>query len=311
MKFFFTTILLLLLLLNSFFAKAQQYNPLLKANTFWDIMISSSSEICYLESGGRYFLLGDTIISGNTYSIIREFPIVPINNPGPYCPPFIVNPNTSVISGFIREDTITQQVFVYDQSNDTDALLYDFNLTDGDTLNSVYAGQGASIIIDSVRTTTLLNGDLRKIFYYSDTWGNTCNQFQYYIEGIGSQVGLHFPLVYISCGSGGGLTCVKSNDIQLYGGQCVGTVGLKEEKVHEQLEIYPNPANEVLNISIAKDIDLTNASISLFDVMGKEILNRKIESNTTLIDVSQYTKGVYFYQIIHQEQQISGKLIIQ
>lgn len=297
MKSFFTTILLLLL--NSSFVKAQLYNPLLKANTFWDIMISSGSEICYLESGGRYFLLGDTILLGNTYSIIREFPIVPINNPGPYCPPFIVNPSTSIISGFIREDTITQQVFVYDQSNDTDALLYDFNLTDGDTLNSVYAGQGASIIIDSVRTTTLLNGDLRKIFYYSDTWGNTCNQFQYYIEGIGSQVGLHFPLVYISCGPDGGLTCVKSNDIQLYGGQCVGTVGLKEEKIDEQLEIYPNPFNNYFSVKSELNVEFDYKIYSIDGVLIQE--NKSFTNNKIPISLK---KGIYFLEVLNSDKKI-------
>ncbi|MBV6484617.1 MAG: hypothetical protein KFKLKKLM_01127 [Flavobacteriales bacterium] len=74
--------------------------------------------------------------------------------------------------------------------------------------------------------------------------------------------------------------------------------------------VYPNPTNGIVTIQY-NATTFTNSTFKLFDVMGKEMLNKKIESNHTQLDVGQYPKGIYFYQTIHQKQQISGKLIIQ
>ncbi len=89
------------------------------------------------------------------------------------------------------------------------------------------------------------------------------------------------------------------------------SVGIEEEVVfNEVVKVYPNPAKDVITIQI-NETTFTNSSFKLIDVMSKEVLNKKIESNTTLIDVSQYTKGVYFYQLINHKERFSGKLIIQ
>ncbi|OFY96842.1 MAG: hypothetical protein A3K10_08680 [Bacteroidetes bacterium RIFCSPLOWO2_12_FULL_31_6] len=98
------------------------------------------------------------------------------------------------------------------------------------------------------------------------------------------------------------------------------SVGVEKEEIvlNSTVRVYPNPTIGIVTIQYDATI-FTYSTFKLFDVMGKEMLNKKIKSNTTSIDVSSYPKGVYFYfirtetggQIIHQKQQISGKLIIQ
>jgi hypothetical protein len=61
------------------------------------------------------------------------------------------------------------------------------------------------------------------------------------------------------------------------------------------VSIYPNPTSDKLNISLLaknKKID----EIQIYDLQFKEILNKKINSKQTTIDVSSFAKGVYIVE---------------
>lgn len=64
-----------------------------------------------------------------------------------------------------------------------------------------------------------------------------------------------------------------------------------------KISIYPNPTNEILNISIAKDVDLTNATVSLVDVSGRQVLNQRIQSTETAIHINHLPNGIYLLNI--------------
>src|SRR5436190_23698380 len=118
MKKFSTTFLIALSSIQSF---GQNYHPLIRMNTYWD-ELHTGPEICNLSSGQRNFFLGDTILGAYQYKVIHSFKIVNINDPGPFCPPFAVDPSVVQISSFMREDSAEQKVYVYDLSNHTDEL---------------------------------------------------------------------------------------------------------------------------------------------------------------------------------------------
>jgi len=89
------------------------------------------------------------------------------------------------------------------------------------------------------------------------------------------------------------------------------SVGVEEEiALKETVKVYPNPANSIVTLQY-NETTFTNSTFKLIDVMGKEVLNKRLESTSTSIDISSYSKGVYFYQLINQKQRVSGKLIIQ
>lgn len=78
-----------------------------------------------------------------------------------------------------------------------------------------------------------------------------------------------------------------------------------------KISIYPSPTNEILNISIAKEIDLTHAKISIVDISGRQILSQQIKSTESSINIDFLPKGIYFYQINNQNKSYSGKLVVQ
>ena len=59
-----------------------------------------------------------------------------------------------------------------------------------------------------------------------------------------------------------------------------------------KIEIYPNPASDVLNIKV--DAVLIGKNYSLYDNLGRNILVGKLNSEISNIDITELTKGVYF-----------------
>lgn len=86
------------------------------------------------------------------------------------------------------------------------------------------------------------------------------------------------------------------------------TVGIDEANKNDLAKIYPNPANDILTISL---IQTKDAELILTDVLGKVQYNQKLTSAQTQIDVSQLAKGIYYYIIISLKGNNTGKLIIQ
>jgi len=56
--------------------------------------------------------------------------------------------------------------------------------------------------------------------------------------------------------------------------------------------VYPNPANDRINLSNAN-----GCSLEMFDVSGKMILNKTVSEINSTIDVSNLVKGFYFIKI--------------
>jgi hypothetical protein len=291
------TVLILLLLITSSVC-GQAYHPLIRPNTFWDVHHGDGSQICNVSDGHQYFFEGDTVIMGMEYAIIRAHPIVSLL-PVPYCPPYAIDSTTSTIAAFMREDTSAQRVFVFDQSNQQDALLYDHGLQAGDTLNSEYAGQGGTLIVDSIGTTELLDGSGRRVFYL--------NNGGFYIESIGGSQGLWFPLTMGISFSNIPL-CVRENGVQLWGAQCfgyLGTVGLTDVTVPDHLAVTPNPANGTILITMGDE----HATFALFDMTGREVLRKQLQTSTGTVNISNLPPGSYIYHF--SPQMIKGKLVIE
>ena len=73
-----------------------------------------------------------------------------------------------------------------------------------------------------------------------------------------------------------------------------GTTLSLQSTLAEDLILYPNPTNGLLNISTTYNLE--NAIYTVFDLSGKRILNSKLSSKT--IDVSMLSTGNYFLRIM-------------
>ena len=80
----------------------------------------------------------------------------------------------------------------------------------------------------------------------------------------------------------------------------------------ENILIYPNPANEVVNIRLENTMENLE-SVILYDMIGKSVFKTtNIDSNQSAIDVSALAKGMYLVEITTVNQlKMTKKLIVK
>lgn len=90
-------------------------------------------------------------------------------------------------------------------------------------------------------------------------------------------------------------------------------IGIEELFTDENVLVFPNPSTDIITISV-KNNAYEEITIKCFDVIGKQILEVKTFNKITQIDVSQFSKGIYFIQLQNkvegQLKLISKKIIV-
>ena len=91
----------------------------------------------------------------------------------------------------------------------------------------------------------------------------------------------------------------------------VGNVGVLEFENSLVATIYPNPVTDKLHINLTTD-NIENNTITLIDVLGKEVYKTKSYNKTLTIDVSVLSKGIYFLSIQNESLRtvFNSKLIV-
>lgn len=86
-----------------------------------------------------------------------------------------------------------------------------------------------------------------------------------------------------------------------------------EENVWVNTVVYPNPVTDEATLIIPEHVKLTNAQLSIVDVLGKEVANvSDISSNRIKVDRTGLSNGVYFYKLLNDNKIISsGKIMLK
>jgi hypothetical protein len=75
----------------------------------------------------------------------------------------------------------------------------------------------------------------------------------------------------------------------------------------EDFSIYPNPVNDILNISSQSDISF----VEIFNVLGQSVFNQTSNQNNVSIDVSSLSNATYFVKIYSGESYKIQKIVKQ
>ncbi len=89
--------------------------------------------------------------------------------------------------------------------------------------------------------------------------------------------------------------------------------GINEMSTNSNLKLYPNPSNDVINFEFLTSQN-DNGSLIITDLSGKIIEKREINptSLSGRIDVSLYSKGIYFFEYTSTtNQKITQKFIVK
>ncbi|MFZ4544719.1 MAG: T9SS type A sorting domain-containing protein [Saprospiraceae bacterium] len=65
---------------------------------------------------------------------------------------------------------------------------------------------------------------------------------------------------------------------------------------HNEINIYPNPASEVLNVNLG-NLEINNAELSIADVTGREIARQMVTDKNVQVNISSLTEGIYLLRL--------------
>jgi len=212
--------------------------------------------------------------------------------------------------------------------------------TSGNTSVKIYSVNGGSpgtlsgtsaTIVKSAIDTTNYGLNLNNVYHFSTpvsvssdffasvvlptTWADGTNELAIWSENI-------------SCSSGSGTLAYEkwsdntwhafsdadvynvNIDMMIFPVVCVTTTGIKENKL-ENIQIYPNPANDVLNIDMA-NFSKNNVKINVYNSIGKLIrsIENKNMSPMIKVDLSAINSGIYYVTIQTVEGTITKKVSI-
>ncbi len=316
--------LLLITLLTLFLKNLNSQNEYFNSNQVWHLESSCHySSDCLTKQLFVFYANGDTTIGTHVYKKIYNKSTFSYSNyPGSTCysPMYGPQPNNPLLMR-----SLGKKIYTYiPLSFPFDTLMYDFDLTLGDTVpvsynNPNYSSSSKKIVIsiDSFFTSI---GYLKKFHL---------NNGSKLIEGAGFDFGFfaNFISNYWECGNS--LKCFSVNDTSYYptvgGMACIKNVGINEKALLESnLKVYPNPANSVLNVEFlnghfdgwpVSNVELlsvqTIAIIQITDTFGQTVLTEKINSQHTKININHLKDGLYYLSFKSKDKMVTQKLIIQ
>jgi len=234
-----------------------------------------------------YDFSGDTTINNLNYAkLFRKKQITYMSTGGSMgnCP--LPNLSPRGYLGAMRE--AGKQVF-FKLGQDAEYVIYDFNLTIGDTVPDPANDVSYSIIsaIDSI--------DIQGIYRKRFTVESTNIPDFYIIEGIGSERGLLFSyLLSLDCAYS--LECYKEENSVVYAfGNCDFNLGTEQITETATIKIYPNPIQVNQNLRIASSSN-EGVYVKIWDPIGR-LIYQSISTEKIIETNSITSKGIYLIQL--------------
>ncbi|MHB8260282.1 MAG: T9SS type A sorting domain-containing protein [Bacteroidia bacterium] len=287
-------------------------------------------------SGGIWYAKKDSIYKGKAYKKVTSSYYYY------YSPTF---------QGLIREDTILRKVYFIPYCDTTEDLLYDFSLLQGDTISYSFPNSCCGLMtsgvftVDSIRIRNDYRNYYHKHFYLRNHAAHDSTLEM--IEGVGNVSHPLFLYYYFgqqsmlwtanNCIAGNfdaTLSCKSDNGTRVYFNSCIymaalsslgscfvgdscqygsGCGGIAQYASKEQVSIYPNPANEMINVGVPSGslkIINENTTLQITDMLGSIHSTFKIHNSPFQISVADLSEGVYQLTIHNSSFIITKRLVI-
>jgi photosystem II stability/assembly factor-like uncharacterized protein len=277
-----------------------------------------NSNIGYANNGGDLYKTTD---KGDTWNLVK------VDGGGL---PFFVNENVGFL---VRPDWVNldlKRIYKTIDGGLNQVIVYEYN-------SSTTSITDIQMVTDQIGYACSSNGKILKTINGGDNWNELTHPFQ----GTALLTSLDFinsTNGYVIGNSGavlkttdGGNSWIDESHTVQYGQKEISVASLDtayiavmagnfifknsdanlSAKITENgLEIgklFPNPAHDLLNVSIKK----ANTSIKVYDLVGNMMQEQKlIQNQNNIINLSEFTNGVYLYEIWENSIPLStGKFI--
>lgn len=301
MKATFTLILTTCMTLTGF---GQAYQPFPTSNAMW--RENSGGFQCSCCSDFQYTITGDTVINSLTYHKIQKTGVKYLEDWMGSCSSNIAYA-INQYAGCYRNDSINKKVFFIYPMTSSDTLLYDFNLSIGDTVPPSPLNDNGNIVNIVTNIDSVYLGNVYRKRYQLDSC--MFPQQLYYIEGIGSTFGLlsttrcPFEEIY-------NLLCFTENSLTVFPNNtttCSVVTSITEKLYASKFSVFPNPTSGTITITT----DLQSYNISIFNSTGQLVLKKNIISHSYLFDISELPSGLYLIQFSENDEQLYKQTLIR
>ncbi len=300
---------LLVLFIVPFYGNSQ-VNEYFLNNPVWKV--SSSCQVglpCVRYDEYNYYVNGDTLINGFTYVKVFKKGTYNFNwFSSPPAPPTCVGyfSYINIVPDFyLRSDN--KEMYILFDGNPSETLLYDFDLSVGDTLPVTYNSLSNNVVVTGIDSLYTPYG-YRKRFAISgpNTWSTEL------LEGIGHNLGLIETMDgVLECGWN--LECYSLNDTAWYpatGPTCNMNVGLVENIVLNPVKVFPNPMND--RTVFTWNTNWNDVSLTVFNSAGIVVEEVSVINNGNYeLLRGSLMQSVYFYQLQNSIGILGrGKLVV-
>lgn len=272
MKYCFTFLFLLTVCLT----KAQSGNYIDSTSTWYEFF-GASDGINHYKDNNRYFIDGDTTISGTIYHKLYWDKLDSVFDA--FTDTFLlVNFYQHVYQGGLREDSL-KRFYLYYPGPSSESLLFDFNLSVGSSLPNMISNYGCvnpPYIVQSI-DTLYLGSTMVKHFNMPPSLFNKS-----LYEGIGASGGFIWQgSLCTMFESGACLMAYKKGNDSLFINNCGQTVtAVTEIQCEEELKVYPNPSRDEITVRLTPG-KFTNYKV--IDDLGNEKMKGEIKMKGSLI----------------------------
>ena len=89
----------------------------------------------------------------------------------------------------------------------------------------------------------------------------------------------------------------------------VQTAGTTDSELATMLSVYPNPAKDVINISLDSSVDTSDCAITIYDIQGRQV--KQFSKYVETINVSDLSAGVYMLNIATDGAKTTRKVVVE
>ncbi|GAB4421459.1 MAG: hypothetical protein OHK0039_36250 [Bacteroidia bacterium] len=105
----------------------------------------------------------------------------------------------------------------------------------------------------------------------------------------------------------------NNDDVVAYSGAncATGITAIEQLPFAAQIEVYPNPASDLLHVGYSFDRPLT-AQVRLYDMTGREVLRREVSGleGRTDLQTGHLARGSYFLRIVAAGQPVTSRKLL-
>jgi hypothetical protein len=305
--------LLLLIMLITFGASAQtpdyfSNNPKWRVNTWF-----GGNGDCLEVYDYVAYTDGDTLVNGHVYTKVLKRGICNYHwkvGPGPPQEDCQGSYTFHRFEGLVRQEGKKMYLWEGQMSNE-DALLYDFDLEVGDTLQETYVYRHYDDFVVTSIDSILVGDSYRKVFNLKAPY--MVYPEEVLIEGIGFGGGL-LDICPFQAEFPSFLECFTLNDTTFYpeyGAPCELNVSVPQIPDAAEFKTYPNPVTDQFNIELPPNTVIDN--VSMVNLLGTKVQANHFESKTgeLTLDLNGLTKGMYIVELARGNQIIKRLKILK